>query len=575
MLTEIVIKNLGILETVELVLGEGFNVLTGETGAGKSMIVQAVHLLLGARGSEELIRTGAEEAEVTARFWTPGREPWGQWLREQGIDFEGELLLRRLVSRSGRNRCYVNDQAVTLKFMAALGRELLSLSGQHEYQSFLAPDNHLNILDMYGGLTPREEEFQGLYKQWQGRQREWKNLTQSQARLEAERELLSFQVQELERAEIRPGEDEELAQSRERLQHASQLWEAAKGAYDEIYGSKAALLTRLAEVKKSLEIIARIEPGWSGRLAELGEAAILLEDLALTLRDYMGQVSADPQRLQEVEERLDVLSRMKRKYGPELSDVLAFLERGRAELARLENLEFEKEAVERQLRVLAGELGERAKGLSAARREAAVRLAAAVEEQLADLALPKARFGVHFKEAQEEGEPAPQVLTVGGQAITARGVDRVEFTLAPNPGEEAKPLARIASGGELSRVVLSLKNILAQEAGHDTSVFDEVDTGIGGGVAGVVGEKLQRLAGYTQIISITHWPQIACYADSHFRVEKAEQQGRTVTTVKRLSTEERLEELARMLGGVQVTATTLAQAQEFLEAARSSDSRAP
>jgi len=559
MLTDITIKNLGILETVELLLGEGCNVLTGETGAGKSMIVQAVHLLLGARGGEEVIRTGAAEAEVSARFWTPGREPWVQWLREQGVDFSGELLLRRQMARNGRSRCYVNDQAVTLKFLAALGRELLSLSGQHEYQSFLAPPNHLTILDLYAGLSAEQQRFQELYRQWQGLRRQLDELTRSRARWEADRELLEFQLQELEQARVLPGEDEELSQIRERLRHATQLWEAAQGAYEELYGSRTSILSRLGDVSKSLDHIARIEPDWSGRLGELGETAIQLEDLALALRDYLTQVRPDPFRLQEVEQRLDTLTRLKRKYGPELADVLAFQERGRQDLARRENLEFEQDALERQLADRSGALEAAALELSEARRAAAGPLAAAVEAELADLAMPKAKFLVHFQEAKAEGEPPP---------LGPQGLDRVEFFFAPNPGEEAKPLARIASGGELSRLVLSLKNILAQEAGHETSIFDEVDAGIGGGVASIMGEKLRQLSNYTQIICITHWPQIACFGDVHFRVEKVEQQGRTVTTVRRLSPPERLEELARMLSGMQITAITLAQAREFLETAQ-------
>jgi DNA repair protein RecN (Recombination protein N) len=565
MLSEIRIKNLAILDQVEITLEPGLNVLTGETGAGKSMIIQAVHLLLGARGSEDLIRAETEEAEIEARFWTSPREPWISWLSERNTSFEGELLLRRIVARNGRNRCYLNDQAVTLKFLAAMGRELLSLSGQHEYQAFLAPENHLVILDAYGGLESLLQQFRQVYQQWQQLHREGLDLEKRRKQWESERELVSFQLQELLQAKLHPGEDEELAGEQVRLRHASQLYDAARSSYDSLYGGKSSLLGTLTEIKKSLEFIAQIDQPWRPRLDKLGEIYLELEDLAISLRDYLRSIQIDPLRLQEVDQRLELLKRLQRKYGPSLDEVLAFMEKGKKQLIQLDDFEMQQEEINQRLIQVQAEVLRLAQELSKRRHELAPRLAQAVEGEIHGLAMPRARFFVKFKEASDSDESD---LSLHGRPVVANGCDRVEFYIAPNPGEEPKPLTKIASGGELSRLVLGLKNILAQEVGVDTSVFDEVDAGIGGTVASVVGEKLQHLARNNQIICITHLPQIAAYADCHFTVEKMIQGNRTVTSVKKLAPTQRLQELARMLGGANITETTLAHAQEFIHLAQ-------
>ncbi len=338
MLVELRIRNLAILDQVELLLEPGFNVFTGETGAGKSMIVQAVQLLLGSRASEDLIRTGATEAEIEARFETESREPWVSWLAEREAPFTGELLLRRVVSRGGRSRSYLNDQAVTLKFLTASVQELLHLSGQHEYQTFLAPENHLNILDIFAGLSGEVQDFRADYGRWRQLQHQWQELQQRRADLANSREFLTFQVQEVEKAKVRPGEEEELAREQERLRHATQLWEAARLGYNRLYGDKIAILTGLNEVKKSLDLIARFDPEWSTRSAGLAEVSLELEDLAFSLRDYFGSVHPDPGRLEEIDQRLHLLQRLKRKYGPTLKEVLAFGDRARQELAGLDTI---------------------------------------------------------------------------------------------------------------------------------------------------------------------------------------------------------------------------------------------
>jgi len=562
MLVELRIKNLAVLDQVELLLEPGLNVFTGETGAGKSMLVQAVHLLQGARASEDLIRTGAAAAEVEARFELSNlhevNDAAPSWAGER------ELLVRRIISREGRSRSYLNDQAVTAKLLAQTVQELLHLSGQHEYQTFLAPENHLHILDSFAGLGAAVQAYQEVYHQWQQVQRQWQDLQRRRSRADSSREFLTFQIQEIERAQLQPGEEEALHQEQERLRHAEKLWEATRQGYDLLYGDKQAILTRLGDVKKNLELLSRYDPQWVSRGEQLHNAALELEDLALTLRDYLRLVQPNPIRLEEIDQRLHLLQRLKKKYGPGLEDVLATADRARQELAALDHLDDQEAELRRQLDRLADQARRQAQSLSQQRQAAAPQLAAAVEAEIHSLAMPRARFSVRWHDLPPEGQEAPSREPTLGPS----GLDRLEFYLAPNPGEDPKPLSRIASGGELSRLVLGLKSILATGAGISTSIFDEVDTGIGGRTAVVVGQKLQRLARRTQIICITHLPQIACFAGTHFRVEKSVVDSRTVTSVKKLTPEERLQELARMLGGDPTSATSLAHARELLAQAQ-------
>jgi DNA repair protein RecN (Recombination protein N) len=374
---------------------------------------------------------------------------------------------------------------------------------------------------------------------------------------------LTFQVQEISKAKPRPEEEEELGREQERLRHATQLWEAARSGYDRLYGAKNAVLPELNEIKKNLELISRFDQDWLARAQNLLQVSLELEDLAFSLRDYFGTMHPDPGRLEEIDQRLHLLQRLKRKYGPTLEEVLAFADRATEELAGLDSIADQEAELKEQMASLEHQLQEKAFSLSQRRQEAAPALAEVVESEIHGLAMPRARFLVKFLES---GGPTTG-LELEGRPISQNGCDQVEFFMAPNPGEDPKPLTRIASGGELSRLVLGLKNILAAEAGVDTSIFDEVDAGIGGATATVVGQKLQRLSQKNQIICITHLPQIACYADTHFRVEKTVVDSRTITLVKKLDPETRLQELARMLGGAMITDTTLAHAREMLTAA--------
>lgn len=550
MLLELRIRNLATISQVELLPEPGFNVFTGETGAGKSMLVQAVQFLLGAKADPDLVRTGAEEAVVEARFQAPHLAPW---LEEHGLPPGDDLILRRLLHRSGRSRAFINDQAVTLKLLAAAARELVTLAGQHEHQTFLAPENHLAILDAYAGLRDAVAAYRQVWLQWRRWQEQEQRLRQQQLAAARNQELYQFQIQELEQAQLRPGEEEELHQEQERLRHAGLLWEAARRAYGRLYGDKGAVLETLGEVGKALELLARFDPAWQTRQQTLTGIILELEDLAFACRDYLAQVQSDPHRLEAIEHRLHLLQRLQRKYGGPLPQLLAQLEQLRQELAALDNLEAETVQAAREAAAAEAEARKLALALSRHRQEAASALARAVEEEIRRLALPRAQFLVRLSQRPE---------------LNGTGVDEVEFLWAPNPGEDPRPLARIASGGELSRLVLGLKRLLAAATGAATNIFDEVDAGIGGTAATVVGKELQLLGRSQQILCVTHLPQIACFAATHFRVEKQVQDGRTITLVHKLTATERAAELARMLGGTLLSPATLAQAQELLRTAQ-------
>lgn len=552
MLTDLAIKNIAIIDTLHVTFQPGLNILTGETGAGKSIIIDAVNLILGGRASTDLIRSGEDEAQVEALFSLADTPEVAAELTASGIESDGELVVKRTVSRAGKNRVFLNGSIATTAQLATVAPRLINIYGQHESQTLLRLANHLELLDGYGRLTPlravyaeRYTEHQQIVAELRSRDRE----AQAAAR---RLDLLSFQSGEIAAAAPVPGEDEELEQERELLAHADRLLQGTSGAFERLYGDDGALLSRLAEVRRCLAECAIIDPRLVPVDATLAEAALQIEDAALALRDYAARVEADPRRLLTVDDRLDVIRTLKRKYAPTIAEILALkaeIDQERESLLRRgEN----REGLERRRDELATDLLREGRELSARRREAAGKLAKAMTGQLRDLAMKDALFLADFQSLHEPG-PA--------------GLDRVEFLFSPNPGEPPRPLARIASGGELSRLMLALKQV-HPESDVPTLVFDEVDSGIGGAVSALVGEKLRKVAGSQQVLCITHLPQVAVYADHHFRVQKQIERGRTTTTVIPLDATARIEEISRMLGGMTITETTRRHALEMLQSVR-------
>lgn len=548
MLIDLSIRNLAIIDTLHVPFQPGLTVLTGETGAGKSIIIDAVNLIMGGRASADLIRTGAEEATVEAVFTLPEGTPLAARLAEAGIECDGELLVKRVVSRSGRNRVFVGGGLSTLAILADIARELINIYGQHESQTLLRTDNHLTLLDGFGGLMPLREAYAAIYADYRGTLDRIRALEEGEREAARRLDLLSFQASEIREAALRPGEDEDLERERGLLAHGEKLLCASQEAYAALYGDDGAVLDRLAEVKGKVASIAGIDESLAPLLDSLAGAAAQLEDAALTLRDYASRVEADPARLERVEERLDLIRRLKRKYAPTVEEIIAYGQEADREIDSLANRERTRGELDAALERLRKELAAKGDELSAKRRAVAKKLKTAMEREIHQLAMKHALFEVAFEEF-----PEPR----------ATGLERAEFLFSPNPGEEPKPLSKIASGGELSRLMLALKQI-HPESDVPTLVFDEVDTGIGGATSALVGEKLKRVSRGQQVLCITHLPQVAAFADHHYLVEKRVEGGRTATAVTSLDGEDRVAEMARMLGGVTITDRTLEHAREMI-----------
>lgn len=552
MLIELRIENFAVIERLAVRLEPGLNVLTGETGAGKSIVVGALGLLLGERASSETVRTGAERAVVEGVFEVEGRPEILGILRAQGIEAEdGLLILRREVAAEGRNRAWVNGSASTAGLVGELGSRLVDLHGQHEHQALLRPDAQREILDAYAGQTELAAEVRDSHARLTEARRALEGMDARRREIEQRADFLRFQVEEIEKAKLEPDEESSLIEEARRLEHSEDLARLSEALHQGLYQGEAAMTVALGGLRKELEQLVRIDPSQDDARELLETAYYNLEELGRRMGDYASQVEHDPARLDAIQRRQDVLYRLKTKYGPELSDVIATGQRAAEELALLEGSSFERKELEGRVSEAGAELERLAAKLSEGRRRAAKKLVAEVEKVLPALGLEGGRFRVALEPLEE---PGPS------------GAERVEFLVAVNVGFEPKPLARVASGGELSRVMLSLKTILARLDHVPTVVFDEIDAGIGGRVAVQVGAKLREVAAHHQVFAITHLPQIASRADHHLLVKKGEVRGMTRTSLEELRDHDRVRELARMLGGDPESETSLDHARELLAA---------
>ncbi len=556
MLRELRIKNLAVIESAEVAFGPGLNVLTGETGAGKSIVIDAILLLRGVRAQTDSIRSAAEAATVEAVLEVDRGSPAIAALDEAGIAVEGdELLIRRELSRSGRHRAFVNDSPVTLTLLERIGDHLLEVHGQHEHQRLLEPSHQLDLLDRFADAEALREAVATVFAKRQTA-REAVERTRAAERDRAQREdLLRFQTSEIDAARLSPGEEDALRTERRRLQHAerftSGLAEAAAALYDDPR-SASALLARATQLVRDL---GRLDPEFGAPGEQVAAAASYVEEAVAQIRRLRGRVAFEPGRLEEIDARLDALTRLKRKYGDTVERVLAYRQEIGAELDRLARHGELLAAGERDLAALEAELESAAAALSAKRTGAAGRLAAQVQRELRLVGMERAVFEVRLERLGEPG---------------ATGGDRVEFRLSTNPGEDVRPLARVVSGGELSRAMLVLRSVLAAGDRIATMIFDEVDAGIGGRIADMVGQRLCEVARGRQVLCVTHLAQIAARAAIHFRVTKSVRAGRTRTGVEALAGDARVEEIARMLGGETVTETARGHARALLAAARES-----
>ena len=568
MLVQLHIRDLAIIDDVELTLGPGLNVLTGETGAGKSIIVGAAGLLRGGRASTEMIRTGCKEAVVEALFDLSDSPRVRQSLEQSGLGGDGaEALIRRVVARTGRSKISVNGSLYTVAMLRSLAQQLIDISGQHE--SHLLSDRavHRRILDAVGvsaeDLSAMGEAHGALLQA-----ADIMNMSRMDERQHAERlDFLRYQLQELSAASLQAGEDRDLAAERRRLQRSSELAEVGNDGERELYSRDDSVLDRLAQLKRRLDVLLHVDPALEGLAAQLEEASVLVEDVALSLRQYAADIDLDPQRLDQVEERLDLIHRLGRKHGGSVDEILVRQDQMEVELADLESLEHRLESLEAKLAAARGDAEALAARLTASRKAAASKLGRSVTRHLARLRMKGSKLVTEVKpRAVRQGDD--HAICFDDRRLGASGWDAVEFLITTNPGEPPRPLSRVASGGELSRVMLALRRVLGQHDPVSTSIYDEVDAGIGGAVADVVGRYLAEVARHRQVLCVTHLPQVAAHARLHLHVGKQTRGKRARTTVRRLSPEERVEELARMLGGKRVTARARANAEELLEQAK-------
>ncbi len=564
MLKELSIRNFAIIDDLTINFSAGLAILSGETGAGKSIILNAVNLLLGSRASADLVRTGAKTAELEGLFQISPTGIIAESLSGHGYDPGEGLLIRRIISRSDGNRVYVNGRLATIGLLNTITENLASISGQHAHQGLLKEEQHLLILDEFGGLMAMRQQTHNNYHEILPLVEKLDRLNSVRQRRTEHMELLTFQKNEIIAANPIHDEDTVLENERSRLRNAEKLYQTAYGSIEELYGSSGSVFERITEVKKNLADAGRIDPQLAAKSETLGTAAYQIEDMVEELRSYLNLIEMDDQRLEVVEERLDTLNKLKRKYGGSIEAVFSRLEAIEQELSEVENISEQIEEVEDKLLELSAQLRRRSIQLSKKRKKAAQKFSLKVVEELNSLNMPHTQFEVVLR-STAANEKTSKYLTTDHHIIHETGIDRANFMIAPNPGEELKPLAGIASGGELSRVVLALKAMLAETGAVETIVFDEVDAGIGGATAEVVGRKLRKLSRFHQVICITHLPQLAKFGEHHFSIAKQVKSGRTRATIKPLSKNDRYREIARMLGGEKITQTTLDHARELLE----------
>ena len=570
MLAELQISNFAIIQELSVSFNPGLTVVTGETGAGKSILVNAVNLLLGSRGSVDLIRSGSKEATVTVLINLADDRGMTRFQTIMEDSGGTEVVVKRVLSTSGRNRVYVNGQLATVGLLAELCRGLVSISGQHEHQLFLEPEAHLDTVDRFGGLENQRTAYGETFAKLKRVKYELRRLQRQAMERREKEELRRFQLEEIEKARVQVDEELRLGEERERLRHVERLQEGAAKAHRILYAESGAVLEDVSQCHRILADLGNLDQTLKGLAETLEGIGHQVEDVSFTLRDYSQQIQADPNRLEWVEERLHTLQRLMRKYGGSTGAVLAYGDKLRQQLEATESDEADIAEREETLESLRRQTLSEALELSKVRRQTATRLSEAMVKGLATLDMARCQFQVVF-----DGERVRDTdsVRVGEHLLGETGVDNVAFFFSANPGEDLRPMAKIASGGELSRIVLALKELLARKNTLETLIFDEVDSGIGGSTADKVGQRLKRLSERHQVVCITHLPQIACYGDHHYVVHKKTHKGRTITAMQELTRKDRLEEISRMLGGEKISAKTRAHATEMLEQAQKSADR--
>jgi DNA repair protein RecN (Recombination protein N) len=557
MLLEMSISNLAVIESVHLHFRKGFHVLTGETGAGKSIIIDALTLVAGGRSSADLVRYGSEKSIIEALFYIESSHPvWGI-LGGLGIeaDAEGHLIIRREITAQGKSTSRINGQLVNLTGLKSVGAWLVNIHGQHEHQSLFRVEEHINWLDLFGesAINTIKQEYNKAYQDYIAIRKSLKNLEETSKKSLQMQDLYRFQVEEITAAQLILGEDESLNEEKRKLSNAEKIYQNAADAYESLSGAGHGLET-INKVMQKIQDIANLDPvKLNPVLEQIQNAYYQFEDAAYQIRDYRDDIEFNPGRLDDIEQRLHLMASLRRKYGDSIADILAYVSKVQKELDLIENKDAMLQKLQKQEKQAAANVRKLAKSLFGQRQQVSDKLAAEIVAELRDLHMEKTQFKVQLKFDED--------------ALGINGADEVEFLISANPGEPLRSLSKIASGGEISRVMLALKSIFARVDRIPVLVFDEVDTGVSGRAAQAIAEKMSRLSRDCQVFSITHLPQVACMADSHYCIHKSTDGSRTFTHVDDLDREGRMRELARMLGGVEVTETTLQHAQEMLDLA--------
>lgn len=566
MLSELNIKNFAIIDDLTISFHEGLNILSGETGAGKSIIINALNLILGGRPSASLIRAGASEAEIQALFHVPDNSRPLEIINANGISTDDGIIIRRIISSTGKNKIYINGRLAPVQILSDISEHLASISGQHAHQLLMKDEEHIEILDSFGNLGIEREAYQRLYSEIIPMAEEVERLKQLSRSKNQQNELLLFQKSEIEAADIKPAEDEELSRERQKLKNAVLLQQTTYECHTGLYSGQNSAYSSLMEIRRQLEKAVKADEDLKSFIEKTDEIIFRIEDFSSELQAYQNKIEASPERLDEIEARLDLITRLKRKYGGSVDSILSHLDSISAELEDLGDVDEKIKKLEAAISSKLQNLKGLAITLSEKRKKAAQDLDNSIENELAALNMKGTSFHTRISELTSSPMPS-SMCRESGLNLNNLGMDRVLFMIAPNKGEDLKPLSATASGGELSRVVLAIKAAMTSDGQIETVVFDEVDTGIGGATAEAVGEKIAGLSTGRQVICITHLAQIAKFGHHHFLIEKNIEGERTATSIKKLSDDERIDEIARMIGGQTITDATLNHARELLSQA--------
>jgi DNA repair protein RecN (Recombination protein N) len=567
MLKTLYVKDYALIDSLTVEFGAGLNIITGETGAGKSILIDALGLLLGERANSEAVRKGSQKAIVEGIFDVTLNKKIRALCDSNDLDNNDELILRREILAKGSNRCFINDSPVTLSLLASFGDLLVDIHGQHEHQSLLRNETHIDFLDEFAGTEKQLADFQIVFHKLTGVRNELKTITAKQIELQQRKDLYSFQLKEIDAVEPVDNEDENITQELRIMENAEKILELTSAAYDMLYEQEASVQSLLSAVRQDLTSLEKFDPAFTQTLEELNSAVAFINDISDSLRSYKANIDLEPARLESLRERLMALNSLKRKYGGSIQAVLELRESLSDSLSLVENFDEKVDKLKKDISSLQIEAGKAAQVLSAKRSESAKRVIKEIVSVLQELGIANAKFDVRFdKTVLDKNED--DGIAVGKEHIKAtdNGYDKVEFFISTNAGEDVKPLIKVASGGEVSRIMLSLKTILAKNDKLPLLIFDEIDTGVSGKIAQKVGHALHGLAKIHQVIAITHLPQIASQADRHYVVEKTDADGRTISRIRKLQEDEQVREVAKLMSGENITEAALQSAAEMITA---------